>query len=125
VLEQAPTGDSYLSLFREITQRKVPAILWFGYNSNRERSDFLAAIESTLPSGHSAIAEVSTHVSKIDFVPDDANPGVLGSGMLFSGFSDNLNAAIRDLATVLCEAYHGAPMRFPELGSLVAVHSLL
>lgn len=97
ILEKTVAGRSFFDLFLETMQRKVPAVLWYGFDTRRQQQALHEVFVKTLKSG-SGVALAEINLANIGLDQPTINPGVAGCGLLMA----NLDSAIVAKVNQLC-----------------------
>jgi 23S rRNA (adenine2030-N6)-methyltransferase len=114
-------GVTYWSLFLATVDRSLPCALWYGFDSLEERTKLLVRLRQHLSNATQSLFEASVFLSDIKTVPSPSNPGVLGSGMLFSGLPASACDSIMEICHALTSLYESPAIDDLDFGSLSAV----
>ena len=119
--EPDPCGVTYWSLFLATVDRALPCALWYGFDSLEERTKLLGRLRQHLSGATQSLFEASVFLSDIETVAAPPNPGVLGSGMLFSGLPAGARDSIMETCHALTSIYTPIAIDHLDFGSLSAV----
>jgi len=114
-LEPGPDGETPLGLLSRTAERGVGCMLWYGFDSRRDRATLLDALREGL-SGRAWYGEVFLGAEDLSEVGFD--PGVLGCGIVACNVGDEALAACERLGKGLADAYAGVRLPNGRDGSL-------
>ena len=109
-LESGPDGETSLGLFSRASERGVGCMLWYGFDSRRDRTTLLDAFLREGVVGRAWYGEVSLRADDLTEVGFD--PGVLGCGIVACNVGQEALAACRSVGEGLASAYVG--VRLPN-----------
>ena len=104
-LEPGPDDGTPLGLFSQAARREAGCMLWYGFDSRRDRDGLLEALRGG-PAGSAWYGEVSLRAE--DFSEVGFDPGVLGCGVVLCNVSREAIAACGRVGEGLAHAYVGA-----------------
>ena len=109
-LEPGPDGGTPLGLFSRAAERGARCMLWYGFDSRRDRAGLLEALRGGLAGRNAWYGEVSLRAEDLSEVGYD--PGVLGCGIVVYNVSREAIDACGRLSEGLIHAYAG--VRLPN-----------
>jgi 23S rRNA A2030 N6-methylase RlmJ len=115
-LEPGPDGETSLGFFSQAVVRGVGCMLWYGFDSWRNRTALLDALRREGLAGRAWYGEVSLRAEELSEA--GFNPGVLGCGILVCNVGEQTLAACGRLGKGLADAYAGARLPNGRDGSL-------
>jgi 23S rRNA (adenine2030-N6)-methyltransferase len=115
-LEPGPDGETPLGFFSRTAERGVGCMLWYGFDSRRDRATLLDAFLCEGIAGRAWYGEVSLRAEVLSEVGFD--PGVLGCGIVVCNVGDEALAACGRFGKGLADAYTGARLPNGRDGAL-------
>jgi 23S rRNA (adenine2030-N6)-methyltransferase len=114
-LQPNADGETPLGLFSHAVERGVGSMLWYGFDSERDRDALLGDLRDGI-ARRAWFGEVSlpaTDLSEVGF-----DPGVLGCGVVLCNAGEEAFARVRELGAGLASAYAGVVLPNGRDGSL-------
>lgn len=102
-------GKSYLDVFLEASKRGIQCILWYGFNTLREKENLNNLLIDKL--ADEGIDNLLCVELIMDIIQKDSvlcNPGILGNGILTSNLSNKSQESILQYSLSLTNLYKGS-----------------
>ncbi len=115
-LEPGPDGESPLDFFSRAAEQGVGCMLWYGFDSRRDRAALLDAFSREGTAGRAWYGEVSLRAEDLSEAGFD--PGVLGCGIVVCNVGEEALAVCGRLGKGLADAYAGVMLPNGRDGAL-------